>query len=369
MNNSYIYDEPVGGLIGLTDFTDRWKITQDSHKEGKHRETILNLFNFLNTDVLVKYAGPGVDEFNIPNGSIVINLRITDTELLIDAPFLVVPQKRLNALLRQVTEINFGVLFLTQIVLEGERLHFRVNVPLPLCEPYKLYDILYEICVNADHYDDFFIEKFQAVRINEPKITRYSSGELEDFFSRFTVHVKEGLDYLNYFREQRWFDIGVESGMISIMKIDYTFSPQGFLRTELEKAWSDSRTKTAASEKLDNLVLFFENLASMTLERFSESVYKTEFLISPRRHAYLPAVKEQLKTCHQNAQKDLASSAHLSAVIFLLYGIFNLLYSNFIPRNIEEMLNQGLKSSSGKDWKTASEELFKTVNDIMNLQQ
>jgi hypothetical protein len=184
----------------------------------------------------------------------------------------------------------------------------------------------------------------------------------------FTVHVKEGLDYLNYFREKRWFDIGVESGMISIMKIDYTFSPQGYLRTELEKAWSDSRTKTAASEKLDNLIAFFENMASMTLEKFSDSVYRTEFLISPRRHAYLPAVKEQLKFCHQNAEKDLASSAHLSAVIFLMYGIFNLLYSYFVPRNIEEMLNQGLKNASGKDWKEASAELFSTVAAIMNMQ-
>jgi hypothetical protein len=368
MNNSFIYDEPVGGLIGLTDFTDRWKITTDSHKDGKYRETILNLFNYLNTDVLVKYAGPAVDEFNIPNGSIVINLKITDTELVIDAPFLTIPEKRVNALLRQVTELNFAVLFLTQIVLEGDRLHFRVSVPLELCEPYKLYDILYEICVNADYYDDFFIEKFQASRISEPIVTRYSPEELKAFYDSFTIHVKEDLDYLNYFREKRWFDIGVESGMISIMKMDYTFSPQGFLKTELEKAWSDCRTSTAVSEKLDTLILFFKNLVSMTFERFSDSIYKTEFLISPRRHAYLPEVKEQLKNSHLNAEKDLASSAHLSAVIFLLYGIFNLLYSNFVPRNIEEMLNQGLKKASGKDWKTASEELFGVVTSIMNLQ-
>jgi len=368
MNNSFIYDEPVGGLVGLTDFTDRWKITLDSHKDGKYRETILNLFNYLNTDVLVKYSGPGVDEFNIPNGSIVINLRITDTELLIDAPFLIVPEKRLNALLRQVTELNFGVLFLSQIVLEGDRLNFRVKVPLPLCEPYKLYDILYEICVNADHYDDFFIEKFQAVRINEPKITRYSSGELKTFFDRFIVHVNEGIDYLNYFRKNRWFDIGVESGMISIMKMDYTFSPQGFLRIELEKAWSDCCAGISPTEKLDGLIQFFESLGSITLEKFSDSMYKSEFLMSPRRHAYLPAVKEQLKSCHQNAEKDLASSADMSAVIFLMYGIFSLLYRFFIPRDMEEMLNQGLKNASGKDWKTASEELFKTVTSIMNLQ-
>ncbi|MBN1620161.1 hypothetical protein JW890_05525 [candidate division WOR-3 bacterium] len=368
MNNSYIFEKPIGGLIGLTDFTDRWQITLDSHNKKQYRDTILNLLNYLDPDVIKKCGNKKCDEFNIPHGSIIINMKITDKDLEINAPFLSIPDKKVNALLRQLAEINFSVLFLTQIVLEEERLYFRIKVPLQLCEPYKLYDILYEICINADHYDDLFIEKFEAQRIYTPKFIRYGEKESKSFYDSFLVHIKESIDCLEYFREKRWFDIGVESGMISMMKIDYIFSPQGFLRTEIEKAMNDSYAKIPPAEKVENQLKFFKDFSTITFEKFSESIYKTEFLISVRRHASIPVIKKQLENYYYNAEKDIAAKGYLSAVIFLLYDIYNLYYRYLIPKNIEETLNQGLKNSSGKDWKTAADELFKAMSKVMNTQ-
>lgn len=368
MNNSYLFEKPIGGLIGLTDFTDRWQVTLDSFNKKNFRETVINFLNYLDPEVVKKYGNKNKDEFDIPHGSIVIKLKLTDKELDINAPFLSVPEKKVNALLRQIAEINFSVLFLTQIVLEEDKLHFRIKLPLELCEPYKLYDILYEICINADHYDDLFIEKFQTQRIYTPKFTRYSEKELKDYFEKFKLHVKESRDFLTYFKEKRWFDIGVESALISMMKIDYIFSPQGFLRTEIEKAINESYAKIPPAEKLEHAYSFFENLETISYEKFADSTYKTEFLISVRKHATLPVVKKQLENYYNNAEKDMASSAHLSAVIFLLYDIYNLYYRFLVPKNIEETLNQGLKNSSGKEWKTAAEEIFKSMTKVMNSQ-
>ncbi len=368
MNNSYIFEKPIGGLIGLTDFTDRWQATLDTHNKKQYRETILNLLNYLDSEVVKKHGNKKGDEFSIPHGSIVINMKITDKDLEINAPFLSVPEKKVNALLRQIAEINFSVLFLTQIILEDEKLYFRIKIPLELCEPYKLYDILYEICINADHYDDLFIEKFEAQRIYTPKFVRYQEKELKAFYEKFMVHIKESIDYLEYFKEKRWFDIGVESGMISMMKIDYIFSPQGFLRTEIEKAINGSYAKIPPAEKIENQLTFFNDFSALTFDKFSESIYKTEFLISVRRHASIPVIKKQLENYFYNAEKDIAAKGYLSAAIFLLYDIYNLYYRFLVPRNTEETLNQGLKNSSGKDWKTAADELFKSMSKVMNAQ-
>ncbi|MBN1150299.1 hypothetical protein JXA84_03640, partial [candidate division WOR-3 bacterium] len=205
MNNSYLYEKPIGGLIGLTDFTNRWQVTIDSFNDKKFRQTVINFLNYLNPEVIKKYGNKTGDQFSIPHGSIVLNLKISEDSLYIDAPFLSIPESKVNPLLRQVSEINFSILFLTQIVLEESKLFFRIKIPLELCEPYKLYNIFYEICINADFYDDIFIEKFQAQRIYEPKCTKYSEKDLQKFFDMFKEHVTEALDYLAYFENKRWF--------------------------------------------------------------------------------------------------------------------------------------------------------------------
>lgn len=295
-------------------------------------------------------------------------MAVSDSTVKISAPFLSIPEKRVNALLRQITEINFSVLFLSQIVLEDGKLFFRVEFPLELCEPYRLYDIFWEICVNADHYDDVFIEKFQAQRIYTPKVGKYSRNELEGFHAGFLRHVNEGLEYLRYFRDNRWYDMGVESGLISLMKINYIFSPKGHLGYETGNAIGASYGNNPPAERLDCQCAFFESLRIMPFEKFADSIYRTESLIAVRKHAFLPGIKTELENYCVNAEKDISSSSFMSAVIFLLYDIYSL-YNRFrIPRTLEEILNGGLRAASGTDWQTSANALFKAVSTVMQLQ-
>lgn len=368
MDRCHTYGEPVAGLMGLTDFTDRWKTTQDSFREGRFRETVLNFLDYLSPGVTEKHR-TGEDEFSIPHGSLVISVKIADGLLSVDAPFLHVPEKRVNPLLRKVSEINFSVLYLTQIVLVEDRLHFSVEVPLELCEPYKLYDIFYEICINADYYDDLFMEKFQALRVTEPRVTLYSTEELEGFFTSFTEHLTEAMDFLEYCRDKRWFDLGLETGIISLTKIDYVFAPQGYLRTGIENTWSSCCGNAQPSDKVEILLDFSRELRSMTLEEFSRSVYRTEFLVSVRKHAFLPDVKESLQGRYQNAGRDISSSAFLGAAVSLMYGIYTMLYRFLVPVSIEEILNQGLMKASGQNWETAAKELYAAVAKVMEMEQ
>lgn len=369
MNTSHIFDEPVAGLVGLTDFTNRWQAVLDSYRERKYRDTLVRFLDYLDPAVVKKHGNTDLSEFSIPHGSTIINISVSDSGVRVNAPFLSIPEKRVNALLRQITEINFSVLFMSRIVLENGNLHFRAEFPLELCEPYRLYDIFREICMNADHYDDVFIEKFQARRICTPKVEKYSDGELQQFHAGFLRHVGEGLDYLRYFRENRWYDMGVESGLISMMKINYIFSPKGHLGNEIGNAIGASYTNAPAAEKLDCQYGFFEKLAAMPFEKFADSMYRTESLVAARKHAFLPGIRTELENYWRNAEKDISSSAFMSAVIFLLYDIYSVYNRFLIPRTIEEALNSGLRAASGKDWQTAARELFNAVSCVMKLQQ
>jgi len=368
MNTSHLFDEPIEGLVGLTDFTNRWQTVLDSFRDRNYRDTIINFLHYLDPGVVSRCGNTELTEFSIPHGSTIMNISI-DSTVRINAPFLSIPEKRVNALLRQITEINFSVLFLSRIVLEDGKLFFKAEFPLELCEPYRLYDIFWEICMNADHYDDVFIEKFQAQRICAPRVEKYSEVELQGFHAGFLRHVNEGLEYLRYFRDNRWYDMGVESGLISLMKINYIFSPKGHLSYEIGNAIGASYGKNPAAERLDCQCTFFEKLCTIALGKFAESIYKTESLIAVRKHAFLPGIKTELENYWTNAEKDISSSAFMSAAIFLLYDIYSV-YNRFrIPRTLEEMLNTGLRAASGRDWQTAAQELYKAVSSVMQLQQ
>ena len=56
----------------------------------------------------------------------------------IKAPFLQLPEKNVVGLLRQMAEINFSVLVMSQIVRHENQLWFEFACPLELLEPYKI---------------------------------------------------------------------------------------------------------------------------------------------------------------------------------------------------------------------------------------
>ena len=94
-------------------------------------------------------------------GSAEIHLKITDTTFCIRAPFLRIGDKTNRvALLRRVAEVNFSPLRLEQIHLKKDELHFEYEMPIELAQPNKVYDIIRNVALFADKYDDEFVENF-----------------------------------------------------------------------------------------------------------------------------------------------------------------------------------------------------------------
>ena len=102
-------------------------------------------------------------------------------QLNITAPFLLLPEKGRIPLLRQVAALNLTELTLACISLQNDKLFFDFHCPVALCNPYKIYYVLEEICRIGDKYDDEFVTKFKAERIYEPKITPYDNETVDKY--------------------------------------------------------------------------------------------------------------------------------------------------------------------------------------------
>ncbi|MBU1075690.1 MAG: YbjN domain-containing protein [Spirochaetes bacterium] len=367
IEKSQVYDDPVLGIRETASTEKYWEKTQDSYSKKKYKDAIINLLNYLDPELVKTYGNKDQTEFSIPNGSLMVNISLKDNKFSVNAPFLKLPEKKVNVLLRQLSEINFMALFLSQIGLKGDELYFKYSTELELCEPYKIYDVLYEICINGDYYDDIFIDEMGAKRLKEMEVKDFSKAQKEKAWKMFNEYIDESLQHLEYFGTNRWFGPGLDSARITLMKMDYLLQPQGLLVSDIQKilnsSWNNGRLNL--NEVFDKTKEDIRKLKEWDQKKFNENVYIPKFLISPKKRASLMALQDIMRPDYDSAKRYVQEFNFFESAHFCLYAIYNLFFRNTIPIKVEGILNDALKKASGKKFEEASGILLKILDKVM----
>ncbi len=364
MDKAPLYERPLLGVAGIQDDASFWDVTMKAHEEGRFTESLNAILMYMNPSMMKDILKRNPTEFTIPHGSMNIQVSIKDGFYEVKAPFLRVPEKRAVVLLRQIAEINFSTLVLSQIRLIGNELMFYFKAPVELSFPYKVWDVFYEICINADYYDDLFINDLGAERVKEMNVTQYSAADMEKHWQKYHAILDETITYVNYFQTKRWTNMAIDGVFIGLMKLDYFLQPQGMLRTEIERVLYYNQD-ISAEENSTNLYNGLMKIKNLDRSIFDNSVYITSFLIPPKRRADLNNIKEMLQKDYDQAGKDISAKNYMSAADFLLYTIYNLLYRYMIAAKTEAALNTALTKASGQTWEDAADILYKAVAKIM----
>lgn len=365
MDKSFKYDGSIVKQNSYKETVKFWNNCMDLYEKKKYKESIINFLNYMNPDLVKEKSKNNNTEFNFPHGSMMINFLINNDSYEITAPFLKVPQKKAVILLRQICEINFSKLTLSQIFCKKNELYFYYKAPLTLCYPYKLWDLFHEICINADYYDDLFITQLEASRINEMEVKKYSKNEIEEFWKIYNEIIDFGIDGCKEYQEKRWFNIGVDHGFITLMKMDHVLNPQGIIGNYI----LDYFFYNSASNEEGNLSKLIENLNKLKLidkKIFEESIYRPVFLISPKRHADPDFIKNFLKEIIETAKANIASSNFITAAYTLLYKFYYILFSYSIPKEIESDVITALEKSSKNNFEDTAKNLYSAAEAIIN---
>jgi len=305
--------------------------------------------------------------FEIPHGSISLNISMIDDQLDVEAPFLSIFESKRIPLMRKVNEMNFSPLNLSSIQLEGDRLFFRYSCPIELCEPYKTYDALREICVYADSYDDEFIQKFDASWIKEPSIKPYSTDKMEAAKTQLSLYINEAKDGISYFETKRVFNLAWDLIVITLMKIEYYIQAQGLLRTEIEKMISyQTGSRDPINEKVSRGKAFLNKLEDYPAEELEKYLYATETFIPYKVRSSQQSIRSNSETAFAQAKKEIEQGDHLGATFSLLYHFYNLFYHNDVPGDIRERVEGALKAASAKPFHESSAILFTALTWVMS---
>lgn len=343
-----------------------WDKVLEAHKEKRYRDVILRILDYVDMDIANKYGNADKTQFDIPHGSINVQLHVTKDRFEVTAPFLNIDASKRIPLMRKVAELNFSPMNLSMITLDGDQLFFRYSSPLVLCEPYRTYDALREICVYADTYDDEFIKKFDAKHIREPRITHYSEEEKERGWKTVQNYIEEALEASDHFETKRLFNISWDVLTITLMRIEHFLSPQGVLRIEMEKMISYmTGSLDSLNEKTKRGKQYLNKIKNYDREAFDADLYSSETFIPFKIRATPEHVRSKSENTLAQSKKEVEQGNHLGASMTILFHFYNMFYHNDLPDDIAKTVDDALVQCSGRPWNESSEILYRALGEIM----
>ncbi len=365
MQNNLSFQRTLAGSLKSNIDVTVWDKVLSQYNNGKYADAVRDCINYVDSNIEKKFANPERTEYNIPHGSIIVNVKITPTDFIVNAPFLSIENAKQVPVLRQVAQLNFTPLTVSSIELEGYKLYFKFSCPLDAVEPYKIYDVLREICINADNYDDEFIKKFDAKRIQEPKIYAYTQEQKEQAWNTMQQYIKETFEAYEQLENKRLTTYLWDVLMITLLKIDYFCAPQGALRNEIEKTIVYLNSKDDLYQRLSGGKDFFKKLQSYDKTKFENDLYRIDVFVPYKFRTNLESIRNILKYAYETAEKEIKAMDYIGSTCTMEYGILNMFYSNNIDDNISEVLTKAMEEASGKSMQDASKILFEAIQKIM----
>ncbi len=363
MNKNITYFPPLQSKQTSTRQDEKWDEVVALFAAKQYDQVLPTLLDYVGSHLQAKKEG---DAYVIPHGSVILTITQSDTEFSVKCPFLNISNAKKVPLMRRLAELRMHPLNLTNVVLENGLVYFSFSCPIELCEPYKIYSVLREICYYADSYDDEFIEKFDAAHLQEPKIMSFSSDIQQEAYTNYQKILDDGIQRFDHYMENRhennaWYTLN-----ITLKRIEFYATPQGYLRTILEKAIEGIFDRnTAFHDRLTNGKTSLEKLKSYPKDKFSEDLYEIETFIPHKYSGKKENIRENWEDSYTEAQELLANARFEDAVNLIQSCFYGVFYYNLIDESISKPITDAMSQASGLDYSQAAPILLKGMEAIM----
>ena len=345
-----------------------WDTAKEEFDNKEYKKALIAVINYLNIGILKNVDTDKDIHIVQMHGSAEINIDISAATFKIYVPFLSITEEtNVVALLRKVAEVNFSRFDLAQIVLDENKLSISYETPLELCQPFKIYTLLREICFRSDEFDDEFIENYGASFYKEPKRTALTEEEEEKAWLQIDNILQEYEGYSNYFKEKQKDAYQWDIGVISLLKIANMPYVNGVLRHELmdqiDLMFNSDKEFNYRVEKGRN---YIKKLSGKSKKEILSNLYHTEQFISMLWRSSPEIIEEKLENFNATVEKyDKDENAF--AVSYYLQGIFlKLIYNYNLEESYKNAIENVLEETSGLKPNDASPKLLEVYYALYN---
>lgn len=363
MNTNSIYYPPIQAKRTSTRQDEKWDEAVAFFKNKQYTNILPALLEYVDANLKNKKSA---NTYEIAHGSVIIYITQTKDELLIECPFLNIENAKKVPLMRRLIEMRMFPLNLTNVELKEDLVYFTFSSPLSLCEPYKIYNVLREICYYADSYDDEFIEKFNAEHLQEPKTIPFPNDLKTAAYANYQNIITEGLKRFNLYLENRHHNNAFYTLNSTFKKIDFYAEPQGYLRSVIEKSVNDLFNQNIPfQQRLLNGKANLEKLSNYSKEKVLESLYKIEVFIPHKYSGKKENIRDNWEENYNDVQEMIGQSMFEDAANIMLSCFYSLFYYNLVDESISKPITDALAQASGLDWNQAAPVLLKGMQAIM----
>lgn len=366
MNNTLSFDKTLMASLETKITVPKWNEAIDAYEADRFKDAFLTLLDYVDVDIRKKYGNQDETYFKVPHGSIIVEIEIKDNLIKINAPFLKVGPTHKIPVFRRIAEINFSPLNLAQIKFKDDELYFHYETPLNLCEPYKIYYVLEEICHRADNYDDEFISAFDVEALHEPNITEFSDEVLNVIWEKLNTYLDEAFSYFEDFDKKRIGYFNWDIIDITLKRIEYYMCPQGKLRTDIEKEISNLKSQAPINDRIQKGKQFLQSLKDTNKEELFKDFYLAESFIPIKSRAEIGNVQKNLQGKFNTAKGEIEKKDYIGATLSSLTNIYDMYYNAMIPNEINEKTITVLEHSAGKPWEESAKILYNGIDAIIN---
>lgn len=320
----------------------KWEEVIQSWKDKNYKESLYKIFDYLG----ISYHQQ-TTHFKIPHGSIQIDIQLKNDGLIIQAPFLSIESSLKLPLFRQILQINQDPLQLTQIQLKDDLLVFYFECPYPLCEPNKIFEVLKEICIHADLYDDTFIRKYRAKRISEPKIYPLSFETQEKCIEVFRDLIIQTEDAIQFLIKERQNLFLWDNFVNLFLKIDLILSPNGHIKSDIEKWIVEMHSQQDLSEKINIGNKAIQSLKKLSDDQIREDLYRIHTFVPLKELISREVFKNQFIQIQSQIQKEFQKGEYLAAYFTIQYQLLMLFYQYDLNEECVNLLLKILENACG----------------------
>jgi len=362
------YQRPITKIDDPTVNVDYWDEATEAFDDKNFKQSAIAVINYINPNILKNINTEQEVVFNQMQGSAEIKVKITDSTFCIKAPFLrITDQTNQVALLRRVAEVNFTPLRLAQIHLKENELFFEYEMPIELAQPNKVYDILREVCVYADDFDDKFIEKYKADFYKTPKKTVLSDEEKDLVWQQITDIFEDYRNYSAFFKEKRWDGFIWDLLSISFLKISNMPYIHGKLRSDLISNISSLFNFDADfNYRIDKGVNFMKDLMARSKEDILSNAYHADQFLSLRWRSSEQIIKDWAQNRLETIQKYEKEESYFNMSYYLQVAFLKLIYDYNLEQNYVDAINNVLEEVSGLEPSDAAPKLGKVYYQLLN---
>ncbi len=354
------YVRPVAKIDDPVNKTEFWNEAIDAFDEKKYKQTVIAILNYINPSLLEGKDTESDIEITKMQGSAELQVKVTDSLFSVKAPFLkITPETHKIPLLRKVAELNFTPLMLAQIHQKDNELWFEYEMPLDLSYPHKVYDILHNVAVYSDDFDDMFIENYKASFYKTPAYKQLTEKEKQEVWKQISDIFEDYKNYTEFFREKRWDDFIWDIIALSLLKISNMPYVHGKLRSDLiEEISRLFNGDIDYNYRMEKGTAYMNKLVNTPKEEILKNIYHADTFISLRWRSNPQIITDRLKHYVEQVEKNRKNEYCFNQAYYLQVAFLKLIYDFNLEENYKQAIYDVLEKVSGLEPDKAAPELL-----------